>query len=309
MSSEEADYDNIFSQVAGRLGGLDPLFNAFFGFLHRKTDFYVEFDPKEIPTAKMGFPPGSAEAKLLKAFRKFSFKPYEVPPIESAVTGTSATLPPVVLENSTKQCHNPPKKNVSLLAANVKITEDGKQIPVGNGGICDTYYWTQTLKEATVYIDVPVGVRGKDITCSIEPRRIHMSFRKGDERLVVLDGELDEVVRTDDSLWTLASAQKGAMAQVIITLEKARDTWWKCVLKGHPEIDTTKVDSTQKIEEYDAETQATIHKIMFNEKQKRLGLPTTDEMAADAILEKAKYLPGSPFLSGETIPRSTEDRR
>jgi len=38
-------YDEVFAQVAGRLGGLDPFLDAFFSFLHRRTDFYIEFDP------------------------------------------------------------------------------------------------------------------------------------------------------------------------------------------------------------------------------------------------------------------------
>jgi len=36
---------------------------------------------------------------------------------------------------------------------------------------------------------------------------------------------------------------------------------WMCC-QGDEEIDTTKVDSTQKLEEYDAETEAAIRKIM-----------------------------------------------
>jgi hypothetical protein len=49
-------------------------------------------------------------------------------------------------------------------------------------------------------------------------------------------------------------------------------------------------------ERYDAETQGAIRKIMFDQKQKALGLPTSDEISTDSILEKAKFLPGSPFL-------------
>lgn len=58
------------------------------------------------------------------------------------------------------------------------------------------------------------------------------------------------------------------------------------------------VDSTTKIGEYDGETQGAIRKIMFDQQQKSLGLPTSDELNADALLEKAKGLPGSPFLPG-----------
>ena len=33
----EEPYDMMLAEIAGRLGGLDPLLNTFFGFLHRKT--------------------------------------------------------------------------------------------------------------------------------------------------------------------------------------------------------------------------------------------------------------------------------
>ena len=36
--------DAMLLQVAERSGGIAPLLNAFFGFLHRRTDFYVVHD-------------------------------------------------------------------------------------------------------------------------------------------------------------------------------------------------------------------------------------------------------------------------
>lgn len=57
MSQEP--FDDIFLQVAGRAGGIQPLLDSFFGFLSRKTDFYVQFEPNV--RAKMGFAPGVAE--------------------------------------------------------------------------------------------------------------------------------------------------------------------------------------------------------------------------------------------------------
>ena len=35
---------------------------------------------------------------------------------------------------------------------------------------------------------------------------------------------------------------------------------------------------------------------MFDQRQKAAGLPTSEELSLDSLLEKAKSLPGSPFL-------------
>ena len=40
---------------------------------------------------------------------------------------------------------------------------------------------------------------------------------------------------------------------------------------------------------------------MFDQRQKSLGLPTSDQLNADAVLERAKGLPGSPFLPGGVL--------
>ena len=42
---------------------------------------------------------------------------------------------------------------------------------------------------------------------------------------------------------------------------KEIETWWKSVVVGDPEIDTTKVDSVRHVSEYDEETQAGIQKV------------------------------------------------
>jgi len=105
----------------------------------------------------------------------------------------------------------------------------------------------------------------------------------------VIDGKLPELVREDDSMYVMESG----VVQVILV--KTRETWWKNVVEGGPEIDTQKVDSVRNIHEYDDETQAGIRKIMFDQDQKRKGLPTSDEMNNEDMLRKAWDAEGSPF--------------
>ncbi|GBG34186.1 Nuclear movement protein nudC [Hondaea fermentalgiana] len=180
----------------------------------------------------------------------------------------------------------------------VAKTMDGKQIPLaGNGGVTDRYYWTQNLEELTIYLDIAANVSAKQIECKITQKGLYVARK--DTNKVFLEGDFPspERVRTDECFWSLERNKDATSSTLIISLAKSRETWWDAILQGEPEIDTTQVDSTRRMEEYDEATQATIRKVMFDQRQKSQGLPTSDELAKDQILQDASQLPGSPFSS------------
>ena len=82
-------------------------------------------------------------------------------------------------------------------------TESGARarvVPIGNGGITDRYYWTQTIYETTVYIELPLGTSSRDVLCSITPSRLSVGL-KGEAP--VLDGALPYKINASDSMWNL----------------------------------------------------------------------------------------------------------
>ena len=91
-----------------------------------------------------------------------------------------------------------------------------------------------------------------------------------DEPLV--DGELAEKVKVDDSFWSVEDGQ-----YLNVNFEKAYEAIWKCVVLGDEEIDTKKVDNSKRIEEFDLETQGHLQKVLYEQERKRAGLPTTEE--------------------------------
>lgn len=251
---DKAFYDEAFAQIAQRAGNIHNLLDEFFDFLHRRTDFYVTFpQPTDISTGKqykMGFPEGMAESMVLKALRKRKFKDYSSTNAESSSAPTS----------------QPKTSSTSSSSALVRplLNEDGKQIPVGNGGVCERYYWNQTLAEVTIYIDAPIGIKSKAIQCKFSTTSLHLSLNGN----VIIDGSLDDIIRPQESMWTISKGDDQDAPQIVITLEKAKETWWSRVIVGDPEIDTSKVDSSKSIHEYDPETQGAIRKIIHEQRQK-----------------------------------------
>jgi hypothetical protein len=176
--------------------------------------------------------------QLLESFQKYPYVPYARDDQSDIALATAASAPSSAGESASvaPPLPIPSIQNRDLDISKMRVTEDGKQVPIGNGGYTERYYWTQTLKEVTVFIDiVEPNVRGKDVQCVIKPRQISLSVR-GQE---YLNGEMEDAVKVDESMWTMVTAD--GKSQVIITLDKTRHTWWKHVVVGDPVIDTSKV--------------------------------------------------------------------
>lgn len=185
----------------------------------------------------------------------------------------------------------------------LKLNDDGKQIPLGNGGVGENYHWHQTLRDLTVFVQFPEGTKTQSITCSIKSNKISCGLKGGTPLISGIYPE-EFRVKSSESFWSF----EADTAILTVSLDKTQETWWDSVIIGEPEIDTQQVDSTRAIEDYDEQTQGTIRKIMFDQDQKRKGLPTSDDMKKYEILEKCKDLPGSPFLAenmnmSQNVPR------
>ena len=68
-----------------------------------------------------------------------------------------------------------------------------------------------------------------------------------------------------------------------ISLEKVQERWWEAVLVDEPKICVRKIDPSRPITDLDDESQAKIEELMYNEHQKRLGLPQSHEKVSSAM--------------------------
>ena len=65
----------------------------------------------------------------------------------------------------------------------------------------------------------------------------------------IIDGELFERVKVDDSFWNLEDKEF-----LNINLEKMEEKIWTTVIKGDDEIDPKSVDNSKAVEDFDLET-------------------------------------------------------
>ncbi|KAK0456750.1 nuclear movement protein nudC [Armillaria borealis] len=142
------------------------------------------------------------------------------------------------------------------------------------------YTWTQELTELDLVVPVPKGTRARDLSVVIQKKKLSVGL-KGKEK--ILDGELCKEIKVDDSTWTLQDNEA-----VHIHLEKVnKEQWWENVLTHHPKIDTTKIEpENSKLSDLDGETRGMVEKMMFDNQQKQMGKPSSDELKKMEALQK-----------------------
>lgn len=132
--------------------------------------------------------------------------------------------------------------------------------PINNGGVTENYIWTQTAYDLCIYISLPEKTKKNDICIEIKTNKLKVKIKNE----IIIDGELYMNIVIDSSMWYISNNK------IEIELDKLKKhEWWKCIIKGHPEIDTTKVKpNPEHVSDLDAETRATIDKMLYDQKMK-----------------------------------------
>lgn len=292
--ADDEKFDGLLFNLAGQhQGGIFEVLDTLFSFLARKTDFYY------------GGEKGQAERTLMEKFKKyekFAFEKHEKEMIEreekdrirrekikrekeEAISSKIMEVnddeaEKIIASEQLKKKENSVTNDKSEKEKDEEESEEdkGKMKPnSGNGADMENYNWTQTLAE--IDVNIPTQVRVKSRDCSITIAKKHLKVKVGVK--TIIDDALPHEIKVEESSWTLEDGKL-----LLIHLEKINKMeWWNKLVISDPELNTKKVNpENSKLSDLDGETRGMVEKMMYDQRQKEQGLPTSDEQKKQDIL-------------------------
>jgi hypothetical protein len=320
---DDERFDGLYLNVAQQTRGIEPLLDTVFSFLRRKSDFfagppgttgtdagtdaaiqkvhdvlnkhadiYRAEQTKKAAAAKKKKDAAEAKNKKTAAAVKKVVKEEEVLEIGADGGFDVSDSSPTVEEAEPVKKEPPvaaaaPKKEEA--AAPKDDDEEEKPRgppPVGNGGTVEgKYVWTQTLEELNLTVPLPDNTRGRDLNVTIAKKQLKVGLKSAPKGEWIINGPLPKTIICDDSFWTIEDGNR-----LVMNLQKSNGMeWWDCVVTGDPTIDVKLIQpENSNLADLDGETRQTVEKMMFDQRQKAMGKPTSEEQNKLDMLDKFK---------------------
>ncbi|MEN2496117.1 MAG: hypothetical protein MHMPM18_000678 [Marteilia pararefringens] len=163
----------------------------------------------------------------------------------------------------------------------------------GNGYDYPDYSWTQTLNTIEIVFKIPDISRSFDV--EILPKTLTITDQ--DSEVLLHKKTWFKAVVYDDCLWVKEDDS------IVLTVYKRDNTsWWEKLFVEEPKkLDLQKVQpENSNISDLDPETRMSVEKMMYDQKQKQMGLPTSEVESKQEILAKfMKQHPEMDFSSAK----------
>jgi len=291
-------------------GGVQEMLDVIFSFLARKTDFYT------------GGGDGAAEKLVLEKYRNHGKAAWEEQKKkklrheeadrkmrerrekEERELSSQPQIQEVTEEEAKKieaeeKAKKEPEK--SEPAAEVSTVEKekgdddedeadkGKLKPNDrNGADLEKYNWGQTLEEIELRVPLGGAFKSRDLVVSIEKKHLKVGI-KGQPPII--DGAFPKEVKLEESTWVLEDKKT-----LLLNIEKVNKMeWWNKLVETDPEINTKKVQpENSKLSDLDGETRGMVEKMMYDQRQKEMGKPTSDEQKKQDVM--ANFMKAHPEM-------------
>nr|CAG4641910.1 EOG090X0AH4 [Eurycercus lamellatus] len=293
-------FDGILLSVAQQHeGGVHELLDTFFSFLCRKTDFYTGAGinaAEKLVLEKFNKYRGKADEELAKKKaemeeRERKVKERKEREKQEAEAAASLEKPKIVeitdeeaeaiqKQNETKMVEDPESKSEKA-EEEEDPADAGKMKPnAGNGCDLDRYCWTQTLSDIEVRMPLKAGLRSRDLVVDIQKNHLKLGIKN---QPLLVDDRLQHDVKIEESTWLIEDK-----TTLLITLEKVNKMeWWSRLVQSDPEINTKKINpEPSKLSDLDGETRGLVEKMMYDQRQKEMGLPTSEEQKKQDMMKK-----------------------
>lgn len=316
MSESTEEFDGLLMTLIQKARGIDNYFDAVFGFLFRKTDFFTNatqsqkavevqfkkylqrYEDKKEREKKIEERKKKEDAALSKPAESSSAEVKEVTPEEYLKRKKEEDARRLKQEKEMDDIRKEERKKeqeekrkaegkAPLTEEEKKKQEEEEENKVAAGHVLpnkekgqtlDKYSWGQMdIKEITINVPLPKEIRAKDMEIKWDSKKLKVAI-KGQEPII--DGELFGAIDSESLIWDIDEDNKGKKLE--ITFEKKEQTWWESVVKGDKvKVDTGKItpETTNLSDIDDPELKAQVEKMMFDTRQKQMGKPTSDILA------------------------------
>uniref|UniRef100_A0A0N4Z2B1 Nuclear migration protein nudC n=1 Tax=Parastrongyloides trichosuri TaxID=131310 RepID=A0A0N4Z2B1_PARTI len=289
-------FDGIFLSLAQQMeNGIPELFDVLFNFLSRKTDFYTGSSIEKAKEIVLkAFDKNAAEAKKIaegikkkkaEEERKLAEKraAQKLKEEEESKVQEITEEEAAAFEEEQKKLQEIKEVKADNENDEEESEEDKNKLKPnsGNGYDFEKYQWTQTLSEIEVRIPFKVSfpLKSRDVIVEFGKKSLKVGLKGHDP---VINGQLKAEIKLDDCTWILEDKKT-----VVITIVKVHGMeWWSQLVTTDPEINTKKIiPENSKLSDLDGETRAMVEKMMYDQRQKEMGLPTSDEKKKQDIMK------------------------